>query len=230
MGIKERYEKVREEVAQCCREAGRDVSEVSLIAVSKTVGIEGVRCAYEAGARDFGENRPDQIVAKHLEFPQAQWHFIGNIQSRRIPDIVSAAVLIHSLFKLDHARKIDKAAAVFGKVQDVLVEVNVSGEESKSGIDPDEVCDFALSCGDFEHVRLCGLMTMAPQGDLACAKECFEKLASLKCDVCAKLGADRGRNFNELSMGMSEDWRQAIYAGATMVRIGRAIFSEAFEG
>ncbi len=229
MGVKERYEKVLDEVADCCRQAGRDPSDVCLVAVSKTVGVEGVREAFEAGARDFGENRPDQIVAKHLEFPQARWHFIGNIQSRRIPDIVSAAALIHSLFKFDHVRKINRAAAVFDKVQDVLIEVNVSGEESKSGLSPDEVCDFALSCGEFERVRLRGLMTMAPQGDLACAKECFERLADLKHDVCETLGTDRGSYFNELSMGMSEDWREAICAGATMVRIGRAIFSDAFE-
>ena len=100
------------------------------MAVSKTVGPDAVARALAAGARDFGENRPDGLAEKAAAFPQATWHFIGNIQSRRIPDIVRSAALVHSLFEERHARKIDEAAAVAGKVQDVLLEVNVSGEES----------------------------------------------------------------------------------------------------
>ena len=127
MGIAERYEKVVEELAQECALAGRDPKEVRLVAVSKTVGVEGVGEAYAAGARDFGENRPDQIVPKSQAFPNARWHFIGNIQSRRIPEIVSAATLIHSVCKEAHLAKIDAAAAAIDKCQRVLLEVNVSG-------------------------------------------------------------------------------------------------------
>ena len=138
MGIAERYEKVEEELAQECALAGRDPKEVRLVAVSKTVGVEGVGEAYAAGARDFGENRPDQIVPKSQAFPDARWHFIGNIQSRRIRDIVDSASLIHSVYQEKHARKIDEVAREKGIVQDILIEVNVSGEESKSGVSPDE--------------------------------------------------------------------------------------------
>ncbi len=229
VGIQQRYKHTRDEVIRQCQQIGRDPSHVQLIAVSKTVGVEGVREAFNAGAQDFGENRPDQIIEKFSALPQVRWHFIGNIQSRRISDIVSASTLIHSLFKYDHVGKINSAAAALQKVQDVLIEVNVSGETSKGGLKVDEVRDFVMSCAEFDHVRLRGLMTMAPQGDPVRAKEVFTDLAALKDDLCAVLDADRARYFDGLSMGMSEDWREAVCAGATMVRIGRAIFSDGFE-
>ena len=228
MGIAERYVKVKREVEQECLRVGRDPREVRLVAVSKTVGLDGVAQALGAGATDFGENRPDQIVAKHAEFPQATWHFIGNIQSRRIHDIVDSASLIHSVFQEKHARKIDEIARERGIVQDILVEVNVSGEQSKSGLAPDDALAFVEMCEGLACVRTRGFMTMAPQGDLACARECFEGLASLQKRVQEGLAPDRAGEFNELSMGMSEDWREAIGAGATIVRIGRAIFSDSF--
>ena len=136
MGIEERYRRVAQQVAQTAREAGRDPGEVRLVAVSKTVGLSGVEAALAAGARDFGENRPDAIKKKAGEYPQARWHFIGNVQSRRIPDIVQCASLVHSLYQERHVARIDEAARRLGKVQDVLLEVNVSGEESKSGVAP----------------------------------------------------------------------------------------------
>lgn len=229
MGISQRYARTVAEVADQCRAAGRDPREVKLVAVSKTVGIEGVGEAFDAGARAFGENRPDQIVPKAAAYPQAEWHFIGNIQSRRIPDIVSASTLIHSLCQLKHARKIDEAARALGKVQDVLVEVNVSGEQSKSGVDPAQALDFANACAELPNVRVRGLMTMAPQGDLQVARACFDELALLAARIRAQLPARDAQSFSELSMGMSEDWREAIFAGATVVRVGRAIFSDTFE-
>lgn len=229
MGIRERYERVAAEVAEQCVAAGRDPREVKLIAVSKTVGIDGVGEAVAASALDFGENRPDQIVPKSQAYPQVNWHFIGNIQSRRIPEIVASATMIHSLFDLSHARKIDAAAALAGKVQDVLVEVNVSGELSKSGVSPDEACDFVLACGEFANLRVRGLMTMAPIDDLDTARASFEGLRDLAAGIREHLDEERAACFDELSMGMSDDWREAICAGATMVRIGRAIFSDEFE-
>ena len=114
MGIEQRYANVAAEVAAVCREAGRDPTEVTVVAVSKTVGPDAVARALAAGARDFGENRPDGLAEKAAAFPQATWHFIGNIQSRRIPDIVRSAALVHSLFEERHARKIDEAATAAG--------------------------------------------------------------------------------------------------------------------
>lgn len=229
MGIQERYKRVLAEVRAQCEASGRDPNSVKLIAVSKTVGVEGAGEVIAAGALDFGENRPDQIIEKSQAFPQVNWHFIGNIQSRRIHDIVGASSLIHSLYQLRHAEKINEAALALGKVQDVLIEVNVSGEQSKSGVTPDEALSLVRACADLDNVRVCGLMTMAPQGDVQVARQCFDGLAQLADDIRAQLEPEDAACFDELSMGMSEDWREAICAGATMVRVGRAIFSDDFE-
>lgn len=229
MGIGQRFQDTAAQVAQQCAIAGRDPASVRLVAVSKTVGTGGVGEALCAGASDFGENRPDQIVEKAQAYPQATWHFIGNIQSRRIPDIVASASLIHSLYQLSHARKIDEAARSLGKIQDVLIEVNVSGEGSKSGVAPDGALGLVAECAALPHVRVCGLMTMAPQGDLSVARACFDDLAALRASIAQRLDPKDAACFDELSMGMSEDWREAICAGATIVRVGRAIFSDSFE-
>ena len=173
--------------------------------------------------------RTDAIKKKAGECPQARWHFIGNVQSRRIPDIVQCASLVHSLYQERHVARIDEAARRLGKVQDVLLEVNVSGEESKSGVAPGQAGALLRACEPFANVRVRGLMTMAPQGDKAVAHACFEDLARLHARLRDGLDAQRADAFDELSMGMSEDWQEAVFAGATIVRIGRAVFDDAFD-
>lgn len=230
MGIAQRYARIREEIDEACRACGRDPREVLLLPVSKTVGVPEVREAIAAGALDFGENRPDCIVEKAEALPQARWHFIGNVQSRRIRDIVPHAHLIHSLFEERHLRKVDAVAAELGKVQDALLEVNVSGEASKSGLAPEDVAEALRACGELSHVRVRGLMTMAPQGDAAVAREVFEGLRALRDEAQRAVEPTVDNcQLNELSMGMSEDWREAVPCGATIVRIGRAVFDDAFE-
>ncbi len=125
--------------------------------------------------------------------------------------------------------RIDEAARRLGKVQDVLLEVNVSGEESKSGVAPGQAGALLRACEPFANVRVRGLMTMAPQGDKAVAHACFEDLARLHARLRDGLDAQRADAFDELSMGMSEDWQEAVFAGATIVRIGRAVFDDAFD-
>lgn len=230
MSIATRYRAIRAEIDDICRECGRDPQEVKLVAVSKTVGIPEVKEALDAGAVAFGENRPDQIVTKQAVYPDAEWHFIGNIQSRRINDIVGAASLIHSVYQEHHLARIDRAAQEHGKVQPILLEVNVSGEESKSGLAPNAVEDMMAAVDKFEHIELRGLMTMAPQGDIAVAEKTFADLEALRNKLCTCVFPVHGTfDLDELSMGMSEDWRVAIPHGATMVRVGRAIFSDDFE-
>ena len=221
MTAKERYEGVAAELAQVCRDAGRSPEEVTLVAVSKTVGPDAVESAIAGGARDFGENRPDPLMEKADRFTDARWHFIGNIQSRRIRDIVGRAALIHSLYQEKHARKIDEVARERGIVQDVLLEVNVSGEESKSGLAPDEVRALLEACGGLPNLRVRGLMTMAPIGDAGTARATFAGLARLRDELHPDYP-----DLAELSMGMTDDWREAVREGATIVRIGRAVFSE----
>ena len=230
MSITQQYLDVAEQVRRVCEECGRDPREVTLVAVSKTVGAERVQDAIDAGAADFGENRPDQIMEKHAMYPQARWHFIGNVQSRRIRDIVPCATLIHSVYQPSHLAKIDAAAADCGKVQDILVEVNVSGEQSKGGVTPEELPEMLAEAAKFEHVRVRGLMTMAPQGSLEVAEACFAKLRELLEVANDRYIPADAPALSELSMGMSEDWHCAIAQGATIIRIGRAIFSEEFAG
>lgn len=229
MPFAQHYQNTLDELSRVCASCGRNPRDVKVIAVSKTVGIDAVRAAVAAGAHDFGENRPDLLAEKVAALPSETWHFIGNIQSRKIPEIVANATLVHSLYKESHLAKFDTAAQAVGKVQDVLLEVNVSGEESKSGLASADVADVLAHAVEFSHIRVRGLMTMAPQGDLAVAHECFDGLAALRDQLRTQLSAEQAAAFNELSMGMSEDWREAVCAGATMVRIGRALFSDTFE-
>lgn len=230
MSTKTRYMKVRKEVDEACARAGRDPEEVLLLAVSKTVDLDQVQEAIEGGAHAFGENRPDELVRKSQAFPDQSWHFIGNIQSRRIPDIVSAADLIHSVSKAEHLPKIDKAASKIGKVQPVLLEVNVSGEESKSGFRPEEVHEVIVGAAKLPSVRIQGLMTMAPRADEEAIEQSFGGLRRLRDELQAQLD-DEGIDvtLSDISMGMTEDWPQAIERGTTIVRVGRAIFDSAFE-
>lgn len=230
MSTKDRYIRVRTEVDEACRRAGRDPEEVLLLAVSKTVDCDEVQEAIQGGAHAFGENRPDELLRKHEAFPDQSWHFIGNIQSRRIPDIVSAADLIHSVSKAEHLPKIDRAARQAGKVQPVLLEVNVSGEASKSGFCPEEVYEVIKSATQLPSVRIQGLMTMAPRADAEAIEESFSGLVRLRDELQVKLGTDGiDVTLSDISMGMTEDWPQAIELGTTIVRVGRAIFDSSFE-
>ncbi|WP_296131617.1 YggS family pyridoxal phosphate-dependent enzyme [uncultured Senegalimassilia sp.] len=229
MPFAQHYQETLEELARVCASCGRDPREVKVIAVSKTVDAPAISAAITAGAHDFGENRPDVLAAKVAQLPEQTWHFIGNVQSRKIPEIVACASLVHSVCKEEHFAKFDQAAERLGKVQDILLEVNVSGEESKSGFTPDEAIAALQLAETFPHIAVRGLMTMAPQGNLDVARECFEGLAALRDALRSQLPSEQAARFNELSMGMSEDWREAVCAGATMVRIGRALFSDSFE-
>lgn len=225
MTIAENYICEREHVAQAARDAGRNPDDVLLLAVSKTVDVNGAREAQSAGACAFGENRPEELVKKATALPDVAWHFIGNIQSRRIPEIVEHAALIHSVHTEKHAQKISDAAADLGKLQDILVEVNVSGEESKSGATPQETLALVKFANALPAVRVRGLMTMAPQGNLQVARQTFEGLAQLHASIKAQLPYDEAEAFDQISAGMTEDWQEAVKEGSTIVRLGRAIFA-----
>lgn len=230
MSTASRYQHLRSELDEECNKAGRKPQEVLLLAVSKTVDLDQVALAIEAGATAFGENRPDELLRKSSAFPQVEWHFIGNIQSRRIPDIVSASTLIHSVCKETHLSKIDSAAEKIGKCQRLLLEVNVSGEESKSGFSPDEVEGILERAAGLSHISIEGLMTMAPQGKEEAIVATFSGLERLRDNLQVRL-QNKGISchLSALSMGMTEDWRSAVGFGTTIVRVGRAIFSDEFE-
>lgn len=231
MSLQQRYGLVEHKVAQACDACGRDRKDVCIIAVSKTVDLDAVEEAIAAGVHDFGENRPAELVRKFEAFPRERWHFIGNIQSRQLPSVVGRACLIHSLYERKHAEKIDSLAAKAGIIQDVLIEVN-DGEENKQGLEPDALFEMLAFCHGLKHVRVRGLMTMALRGDLRSARATFADLATLRDTMNSKLAASGMTDMvlRELSMGMSDDYLEAIPEGATMVRVGRAIFSDDYAG
>ncbi|MCL1798833.1 MAG: YggS family pyridoxal phosphate-dependent enzyme [Eggerthellaceae bacterium] len=224
-GLAQRYQALIDEVAQCCCAAGRDEDSLRVLAVSKTVGVDALAEAVAAGISDFGENRPDDLAVKQEAFPEKAWHFIGNIQSRRIPVIVACADMVHSLYQEHHIEALERAAAACGKVQKVLLEVNTSKEANKQGLTPERVAALLEQCDGRPSLKVCGFMTMAPQGDPARARSCFDALAETADEMRRRFAhVGVGQDLHELSMGMSEDWPCAVAAGATIIRVGRVIF------
>ncbi|MBO5364520.1 MAG: YggS family pyridoxal phosphate-dependent enzyme [Clostridia bacterium] len=214
---------VQLEIRQAAEAAGRNPEDVRLIAVSKTKPVSMIEDAVEWGMLDFGENRPQELAEKFLQVPGVRWHQIGQLQRNKVKYIIDKASLIHSVDSLPLAEEIEKRAAAIQKVQDILVQVNISGEESKSGVKPEDAAALCRRIGSLPHVRICGLMTismagLSPEGN-------FEVFSALK-RLSEKIDQEQipGVFMEELSMGMSHDFKEAIAAGATMVRVGSSIF------
>jgi len=207
-----------------CRRAGRDAAAVTLVAVSKTVPVPRVRALLEAGQTVFGENRVQEARAKMEQIGgPARWHLVGHLQRNKARHAVGAFDLIHSVDDLDLAREIDRRAEKRGIVQPVLVEVNVAGEESKEGIAPAALGALLEGMALLRSLDLQGLMTIPPAaGDPGASRPWFRELARLREDASRRLG----RSLPHLSMGMSDDFEVAIEEGATLVRVGRALFGE----
>ena len=222
--IKESLEEVRENIRQACRRAGRDPKEVTLIAVSKTKPVPMLREAYEAGARDFGENKVQELVAKKPELPDdIRWHMIGHLQRNKVHQVIGKAVLIHSVDSLRLAEQIEADAARKGLDVDILLEVNVAREESKFGFFLEETEETARTISAFPHVHIKGLMTIAPFVENPEEnREIFKKLYQFAVDIGRK-NIDNV-TMDVLSMGMTGDYQVAVEEGATMVRVGTGIF------
>jgi hypothetical protein len=220
--IAERYASVRRRVADAADAVGRDADEVRIVAVAKTVGPPEVRDAIAAGVTDFGENRVQEFVAKRGLFPEARWHFIGTLQSNKVQHVVCKAYLIHSVDSVHLLERIDRVAGAMGVVQPVLLQVNVAGEVSKHGLDPDDVADVLRRSTELPGVDVRGLMTMAPLSRAESVRWVFRDLRRLFESLAAM--RFNGVELTELSMGMTNDFEVAIEEGATIVRIGRAVF------
>ena len=222
--IKESLEEVRENIRQACRRAGRDPKEVTLIAVSKTKPVSMLREAYEAGARDFGENKVQELAAKKPELPDdIRWHMIGHLQRNKVHQVIGKAVLIHSVDSLRLAEQIEADAARKGLDVDILLEVNVAREESKFGFFLEETEEAARTISAFPHVHIKGLMTIAPFVENPEEnREIFKKLYQFAVDIGRK-NIDNV-TMDVLSMGMTGDYQVAVEEGATMVRVGTGIF------
>ncbi|NTW27759.1 MAG: YggS family pyridoxal phosphate-dependent enzyme [Coriobacteriia bacterium] len=220
--IAERYAAVRRLVADAADAVGRNADEVTIVAVTKTVGVEVVRQALLAGISDFGENRVQELLGKYGLFPDARWHFIGTLQTNKVKDVVGRACLIHSVDSLHLLHEIAHKAEQAGTVQQVLLQVNVSGEQSKHGFAPEDVHEALIEVSHLRGLEARGLMTMAPLGREEDARPFFRELRELRDSLRAM--PLNGVKLDELSMGMSNDFRVAVEEGATIVRVGGAIF------
>ena len=224
--ITENLEQVRKNIDEACRMAGRDPKEVTLIAVSKTKPVSMLKEAYDAGARCFGENKVQEIMDKHPQLPEdIQWHMIGHLQRNKVKYIVDKVSMFHSVDSLRLAQTIEQEAAKHNVCVPVLLEVNVAQEESKFGLKMDEVLPLIETIADFPHIKVQGLMTIAPYVENAeDNRDFFRQLKKLSVDIEAK--NINNVSMSVLSMGMTGDYQVAVQEGATMVRVGTGIFGE----
>ena len=202
---------------------------VKLVVASKYVDSEGVKKVFDAGHKIMGENRiqslreKKEILDLEEKYNTVSWHFIGNLQKNKVKYIIDYVDLIHSVNKLSLAKEINKRAASAGRVVDILLEVNISGEESKEGYLVDELLGQLEELLAMEHINIKGLMTMAPfTDDEAVVRECFRELKSLKDRLNSEYFDGK---LLELSMGMTNDYKIALEEGATIIRLGSKIFS-----
>lgn len=222
--LKENLASVEQRITEACRRAGRSRSEVTLVAVSKTMPAGRLAEAYEEGVRDFGENKPQEIRDKYPQLPEdIRWHMIGHLQRNKIKYIIDKVCMIHSLDSVRLAEAVSAEAQKHDIVMPVLVEVNVAGESTKSGIRPEEAEAFIREISVLPNIHVEGLMTIAPYTENPEEnRPIFQKLYKLCVDIRQK-NLDNVSMCN-LSMGMTGDYEVAIEEGATMVRIGTGIF------
>ena len=224
MGIAENIPSIRGRMAAAAERAGRNPADILLVGASKMNDAAACRAASAAGIDALGENRVQEMTEKLSQhaYDGAPLHFIGHLQRNKVRQVVGQAALIHSAGSMELLREIDRQAEKRAIVQDVLLEVNIGGEESKSGFAPEDLYAAAEQARQLPHIQVLGLMTIPPverepHGNLPY----FAKVASLYVDISRNLYDNR---FKYLSMGMSDDFEDAIAAGATMVRVGSAIF------
>ncbi|MCM1134665.1 MAG: YggS family pyridoxal phosphate-dependent enzyme [Clostridium sp.] len=224
--IRENLEAVSENIKKACESTGRDISSVTLIAVSKTKPISALQEAYECGCREFGENKVQELVEKEEALPKdIKWHMIGHLQRNKVKYIVGKAALIHSVDSLKLAEEISKEAVKKQVKVSILIEVNVAGEESKFGVKPAETEELVREISVLPGIQIEGLMTIAPfVSDPEENRQYFSALRQLSVDIKQK-NIDNV-NMNVLSMGMTGDYMVAVEEGATYVRVGTGIFGE----
>jgi len=216
MGVRENLQQVKEKVCQAAARAGRDLEKVKIIAVTKRVAVPRMLEVVREGIVDLGENRVQELTEKIPALPQGlHWHMIGHLQTNKVKYVVGAVDLIHSLDSWSLAQEINRQADKLGVVSRVLIQVNISGEETKFGLAPAELPDFLSALKDLPKIAVQGLMTVAPNVEnLEEVRPYFRELRLL----AAK------HNLEHLSMGMTNDYEVAVEEGADLLRLGTAIF------
>lgn len=224
--IKENLDRVQENIRNACARAGRKEDEVTLIAVSKTKPVSMLEEAYALGVRDFGENKVQELVVKAAQLPKdIRWHMIGHLQRNKVKYIIDKVYLIHSVDSLRLAEEISKEAVKHGVTANILIEVNVAGEESKFGVSPEDAPGLIEEISRLPAVQVRGLMTIAPFVEKAEDNRIiFNALLKLYVDISRKNIDNVHMDF--LSMGMTGDYEVAVEEGATFVRVGTGIFGE----
>ncbi|MBW1987917.1 MAG: YggS family pyridoxal phosphate-dependent enzyme [Deltaproteobacteria bacterium] len=225
--IQRNVKEVLDRIRAAAERAGRSPDSVRLVGISKTVGPDAVRAAFEAGVRVFGENFIQEAREKTnvLSDLPVEWHFTGHLQTNKAKYAARMFHLIHTVDSLKLARELDKRANIEGKVQDVLVQVNVAGEAAKWGVDPAGAVELVREAARLPNMRIRGLMTMPPfSDDPEDSRPHFQALAKLAREIESL--AIPGVSMAELSMGMTNDYEFAVEEGATLVRVGTALFGE----
>lgn len=224
--LMENFQSVEARIQAACDRAGRSRKEVTLIAVSKTKPVEMLQTIYDAGSRDFGENKVQEMCDKIEQLStDIRWHMIGHLQTNKVKYIVGRVSLIHSVDSLHLAQEIEKQAAKLDVIVPILIEVNIAEEESKFGIHKEETISLVREVATLPHIRIQGLMTIAPYVENPeDNRACFRGIKQLSVDI-ARENIDNV-SMDCLSMGMTGDYEVAIEEGATMVRVGTGIFGE----
>ncbi len=222
--ISENLRNVRRRIEEAARRAGRRADEIILVCVTKTVAAPQIEEALAEGAADIGESRVQDAEVKFKAIgPRAKWHLIGHLQTNKVKDAVRIFDLIHSVDSLKLAEEISGRAGVFGKTQEILIEVKTSEEATKYGAAPEAVFDLIEKAAGLPHIKIMGLMTMAPLvSDAEETRPYFRRLRELSEAIAAKDIDNASMRY--LSMGMTQDFEVAIEEGANMLRIGHAIF------
>ena len=220
VNVDETFKKIK----QAAEDSGREPSEITLMAVTKTVSPEKINEAIDAGCRLLGENKVQELLEKYESYDKrAEIHFIGRLQTNKVKYIVDKVSMIESVDSIRLAEEIEKRCSKIGKIMDVLLEVNIAGEESKGGFSPEEVVEISEKIKDYPHLRLRGLMTIGRFGaEIEETRQYFSKMRHLLVDIKSK-NIDN-IYINILSMGMSADFELAVTEGATIVRVGRGLF------
>jgi pyridoxal phosphate enzyme (YggS family) len=222
MNVVENLERVREAIKRAAARAGRRAEEIRLVAVTKGVPVAVIREVVAAGQTVLGENRAQELLAKHSQVPGVEWHFVGSLQTNKVRTVIDKIALLHSLDRLNLALELDRRAQQRGTVVPVLIQVNVSGEASKHGIAPEEARVFVRRVASLPGLAVCGLMTIAPLvRNPEEVRPVFRRLRQLARDLQEEVA---GVEMKYLSMGMSNDFEVAVEEGSTLVRVGTAIF------
>ncbi|WP_448903503.1 YggS family pyridoxal phosphate-dependent enzyme [Eubacterium sp.] len=224
--IQENIKLVEENIKKACEKVGRDVNEVTLIAVSKTKPYTAIEEALPTGVRDYGENKVQELCDKYEILPKdIKWHMIGHLQRNKVKYLVGKATLIHSVDSIRLAEQIEKEYAKADEIANILIEVNMAQEESKFGITSEETEQLVREIAKFPHIRIKGLMTIAPYTDNPESNRVyFRNMKKLSVDIENK-NIDNV-SMSVLSMGMTGDYQVAVEEGATLVRVGTGIFGE----